>query len=90
MAKKSTVKEKGMYEVSFNIGDTDYAFTTNDIVQTLMDVNAPVIKSKVFISIKKGDRSFERMLLPRIARRYFNNLGFAQVFAKNINTMLNS
>lgn len=91
MAKTKTKKnQKGSYDMSFSLGDTHYQFDTDSIVDTLMDVQPPYIKSKVTFTITKGDRKFEKTVLPRLARRYFMNIGNAQVFSKYITTILNS
>lgn len=87
---KKIKKSEGEYHLSITIGGTVYDFETDDLVRTLLDFtpNAMAIKSKVLFQVSKGDKKFERMVLPRLARRYFVTPNFAKVFAGNIIKLL--
>lgn len=83
-------EKKNLYHITIVIGSDVFDIETDDIASALLnDFHPLVVKSKVKFNIAKGDRRIERLVLPRLARRYFTNKLFAQVFAKNITTLLN-
>lgn len=83
-------KKKSAYHLTITMGDRAYEIDTDDLKEALLHyTDSPMtIKSKVFFKVTKGEKVFERMVLPRMARRYLAVPNFASVFARNIDTFL--
>lgn len=81
-------KVEGKYRLSVSIGEESFDFLTNDLVETLSAFPKRLIKSKVLFKIERGDKTFEKLILPRLARRYFTNRNFAEVFAHNVRRLI--
>lgn len=82
------VKIPGDYQVSITIGETVSDFETGDLVATFLEFKPETLKTKVLLRIKKGERSFEKVLLPRFARRLFSSEDYARIYTKHITSLL--
>ena len=89
--KTKTKKKEKTYQLLVTIAGETLTFDTDDFAKTLLNFTTEPysIKSKVLFKFIKGEKSFEKMVLPRVARRYFKSPPFAQIFARNMANMLN-
>lgn len=73
------------------IGNETYSWKTRDLKKSFLEFKPPVtVKAKVLFTIEneKTGKIFQVKVLPRMARRYFVNEVFAQVFVNNIERRL--
>lgn len=90
--KKTPKKAAKLYHLTIEIAGDVYDFETDDIVESLLNFHttrSPMsIKSKVMIRVSSNGKHYEKMFLPRLARRYFVTPNFANVLAKNVRLLL--
>ncbi len=89
LIEKETVnKADGAYNLSVHVNGEVRSVDTDNLVDSLLEVGLPFVKTRVKFVISKGNKRFERMVLPRMARRYFANRIYAQVFVNNISKII--
>lgn len=91
VAKKEAKVKAGEYHLSIALFDETFDFDTDDLVHTLLNfTDKPMsIKTKVLFRFSKGEKVYEKVVLPRLARRYFVSPNFAKVLVKNAIVFLN-
>lgn len=78
-----------LYKVTIAMNNDTHSFETNDLVQTLLDLKPESFKTKLVITVEKGDRKVEKQVMySRQVRKLFNNKLTAQFFMRNIEKQL--
>lgn len=77
-------EKKSQYHVLLKLNDKTYEVDTNDIGATILEYKPAVLKTSLIIKVTKGDKTLDRKLYLKDARRLFNNKITLMVFVRNL------
>jgi hypothetical protein len=74
---------KGIYKVSIQMNGETFETQTDNIVEAIASLNPPRIVTHVVITVWKGERRWQRILMAFKGMQLFRNKLSAQILAKN-------
>ena len=72
------------YRVTAIINNETYNKRTNDIEQTLLDLQPQFVLSEIYLTIKTKETTTERRILAQDAKKFYADPIFRQVFMNNL------
>lgn len=86
VVKKKTTKAPLKYEYTIvaQFNDEVHTFETNDIRESLLSVKPQFLKTRVLLSITKGERTLEKMYYAQHGRQLFINRYAMDALLKNL------
>jgi hypothetical protein len=72
------------YSVKAIINGEHYSKRTDDVEATLLKLKPEFILTEMYVTVKKDKQTFERRLLAKDARKFFNDEIYRMVFMSNL------
>lgn len=76
--------EKKIYTIYLSFNDTTISTETNDISESLSEIDPLKIKTRVLIRIEKDNKVYQKLMNAFMARQIFRNKLYRSIFTSRI------